>query len=110
MDDSIFSRGCSKKVELLTKIFDHAIVFMRYVMLAVENRESEDPRTLGELFTYFMNEMADVTFLKAFKQIMSLFSKMMTEKFDLDEEEISKMIDTFIAALTPSMQRQLKAA
>jgi len=48
--------------------------------------------------------------LQAFKQIMSLFSKMMTEKFDLDEEEISKMIDTFIAALTPSMQRQLKAA
>lgn len=87
-----------------------AIVFMRYIMLVVENRESEDPRTLGELFTYFMNEMADVTFLQAFKQIMSLFSKMMTEKFDLDEEEISKMIDTFIAALTPSMQRQLKVA
>jgi len=87
-----------------------AIVFMRYIMLVVKNRESEDPRTLGELFTYFMNEMADVTFLQAFKQIMSLFSKMMTEKFDLDEEEISKMIDTFIAALTPSMQRQLKVA
>ena len=87
-----------------------AVVFMRYMMLAVENRESEDPRTLGELFTYFMDEMADVTFLQAFNQIMTLFSKMMSEKFDLDEEEISKMIDTFIAALTPSMQRQLKAA
>ena len=87
-----------------------AVVFMRYMMLAVENRESEDPRTLGELFTYFMDEMADVTFLQAFNQIMTLFSKMMVEKFDLDEEEISKMIDAFIAALTPSMQRQLKAA
>ena len=24
MDDSVFSRGCSKKVEMLAKIFDHA--------------------------------------------------------------------------------------
>ena len=30
-----------------------AVVFARYMLLAVENRESEDPRTLGELFLYF---------------------------------------------------------
>lgn len=87
-----------------------AVVFIRYMMLAVENRETEDPRTLGELFIYFVDELADITFLQAFSQIMSLFSKMMIEKFDLDEAEISSMIDTFISALTPSMQRQLKAA
>ena len=87
-----------------------AVVFIRYMMLAVENRETEAPRTLGELFIYFVDELADITFLQAFSQIMSLFSKMMIEKFDLDEAEISSMIDTFISALTPSMQRQLKAA
>ena len=87
-----------------------AIVFIRYMMLAVENRENEDPRTLGELFTYLVDEIADVTFLQAFAQIMNLFSKMMVEKFDLDEAEISSMIDTFISALTPAMQRQLKAS
>ena len=87
-----------------------AIVFTRYMMLAVENRAAEDPRTLGELFIYFVDEIADVTFLQAFTQIMSLFSKMMVEKFDLDEAEISSMIDAFISVLTPSMQRQLRAA
>jgi hypothetical protein len=87
-----------------------AIVFARYMMLAVENRESEDPRTLGELFTYFIDEIADVTFAQAFRLIMDLFSNMMTERFELSEEEISSMIDSFIAALTPSMQRQLRAA
>ena len=87
-----------------------AIVFARYMMLAVENRESEDPRTLGELFTYFIDEIADVTFAQAFRLIMDLFSNMMTERFELSEEEISSMIDSFISALTPSMQRQLRAA
>ncbi|SFQ20680.1 hypothetical protein SAMN04487928_12357, partial [Butyrivibrio proteoclasticus] len=86
------------------------VVFTRYMMLAVENREAEDPRTLGELFTYLVEEMADVTFVHAFTLIMKMFSDMMTEKFDLDEEEISTMIDTFISALTPAMQRQLRAA
>ena len=80
------------------------------MMLAVENRESEDPRTLGELFTYFIDEIADVTFVQAFRLIMDLFSNMMTERFELSEEEISSMIDSFIVALTPSMQRQLRAA
>jgi hypothetical protein len=87
-----------------------SIVFARYMMLAVENRESEDPRTLGELFTYFIDEIADVTFAQAFRLIMDLFSNMMTERFELSEEEISSMIDSFIAALAPSMQRQLRAA
>ena len=87
-----------------------AVVFARYMMLAVENRESEDPRTLGELFTYYIDEIADITFVKAFQLIMELFSKMMTEKFELNEEEISSMIDSFISALTPSMQRQLRVA
>ena len=78
------------------------------MMLAVGNRESEDPRTLGELFTYFIDEIADVTFAQAFRLIMDMFSNMMTERFELSEE-ISSMIDSFIAALTPSMQRQLRA-
>lgn len=87
-----------------------AIVFTRYMMLAVENRESEDPRTLGELFAYFMDEVADVTFTYAFNIIMEIFSNMMIEEFDLDEEKISAMIDKFISALTPSMQRHLQVA
>ncbi|WP_029232373.1 IS4 family transposase [Butyrivibrio sp. VCB2006] len=87
-----------------------AVVFARYMMLAVDNRESEDPRTLGELFTYFVDELADVTFVQAFRMIMELFSDMMAERFELGEEEISSMIDTFISALTPSMQRQLQVS
>ena len=87
-----------------------AIVFTRYMMLAVENRESQDPRTLGELFAFVVDEMTDVTFTYAFNIIMEIFSNIMIEEFDLDEEKISAMIDKFISALTPSMQRHLQAA
>lgn len=86
------------------------IVYARYMMLAVGNQEFGDPRTIGELFTYFIDKIADVAFAQAFRLIMDLFSNMMTERFDLSEEEISSMIDSFIAAQTPSMHRQLRGA
>ena len=38
-----------------------AVVFTRYMMLSVENRESNDERSLGELFFFFTDEMADIT-------------------------------------------------
>ncbi|WP_026504184.1 hypothetical protein [Butyrivibrio sp. NC3005] len=38
------------------------------------------------------------------------FSNIMIEEFDLDEEKISSVIDKFVSALTPSMQRHLQAA
>ena len=86
-----------------------AIVFARYTLLAVENRESEDPRTLGELFLFFTDELADISFAQAFAQIMEMFREEMKDRFDLDETTISEMIDRFISALRPSTQRQLKA-
>lgn len=39
-----------------------AIVFTRYMMLAVQKRDNEDERTLGELFYLAIDEMADISF------------------------------------------------
>ena len=87
-----------------------AIVFARYMMLSVNNRETADPRTLGEIFLYFMDELADVTFLQAFHLLMEMFREKMTSFFDLDENQINEMLNEFMSVLTPSMQRLLKAA
>ncbi|MBE0067991.1 IS4 family transposase, partial [Thermoanaerobacterium thermosaccharolyticum] len=38
-----------------------AIVFTRYMMLALENRRSSDLRTMGEIFYYIQDEMSDIT-------------------------------------------------
>ena len=49
-----------------------AIVFTRYLMIAMEQRRGEDDRTLGEIFYLFTDELADITFGKVLGQ--SLFS------------------------------------
>ena len=43
-----------------------AVVFTRYMMLSLESRESNDERSLGELFLYFSDEMSDITWIQAF--------------------------------------------
>jgi 5-carboxymethyl-2-hydroxymuconate isomerase len=47
-----------------------AIVFARYTLLALTGRRNEDMRTLGELFFYLADEMADITFARAFDIIL----------------------------------------
>ena len=43
-----------------------AVVFNRYMILSLESRESNDDRSLGELFLYFSDEMSDITWIQAF--------------------------------------------
>jgi len=40
-----------------------AVVFTRYMMLSLESRESNDERSLGELFLCFSDEMSDITWI-----------------------------------------------
>ena len=47
-----------------------AIVFTRYMLLAMEQRQNEDQRTLGELFFFLVDEMADITFHRSLGILM----------------------------------------
>ncbi len=47
-----------------------AIVFVRYMLLALEQRSSEDQRTLGEMFFFLVDEMADITFSHSIQILM----------------------------------------
>ena len=87
-----------------------AIVFSRYMMLAVHNRESEDPCSLGELFQYFCEELAESPWLDAFNRMMGLFSQFISDNFDLSEEELDDMVDKFMALLPNDLKRLLKVA
>ena len=87
-----------------------AIVFARYMMLSIENRESRDERSLGELFLYCSDEMADITWIQAFHLIMETFRKQLSDYLELSEKQISTMMDAFMKALPPTLLRSLKAA
>ena len=87
-----------------------AVVFTRYMMLSLESRESNDNRSLGELFLYFSDEMSDITWIQAFQMLLQMFRTMLTGNTELSDEKISELVDAFINALPIMLKTQLQAA
>lgn len=87
-----------------------AVVFTRYMMLSLESRESNDSRSLGELFLYFSDEMADITWIQAFQMLLQMFRTMLADNTELSDEKISELVDVFMNALPPLLKTQLRVA
>ena len=87
-----------------------AVVFTRYMMLSLESRESNDTRSLGELFLYFSDEMVDITWIQAFQILLGMFKTMLANDTELSEDKIDELVDAFMNALPPLMKTQLHAA
>ncbi|SCQ00030.1 IS4 family transposase, partial [Anaerobium acetethylicum] len=76
-----------------------AVVFTRYMMLSLESRESNDERSLGELFLYFSDEMSDITWIQAFQLMLQMFRTMLTDNVELPDEKIDELVDAFMNAI-----------
>lgn len=87
-----------------------AVVFTRYMMLSVENRESNDERSLGELFLYFSDEMSDITWIQALQLLLQMFRSLLADTADIADEEIDKLVDAFMDALPTLLKSKLQAA
>lgn len=81
-----------------------AIVFTRYMMLSLESRESNDDRSLGELFLYFSDEMSDITWIQAFQMLLQMFRALLSDNVELSDEKIDELMDAFMATI-PSLLR-----
>lgn len=50
-------------LEIITASLAHTtIVFMRYAMLALESRNSNNSKTIGDLFSYLCDKLEDIRF------------------------------------------------
>ena len=87
-----------------------AVVFTRYMMLSLESRESGDNRSLGELFLYFSDEMADITWIQAFHMLLRMFQSILKDNTELTEEKINELVDAFMDTLPVLLKTQLQAA
>lgn len=87
-----------------------AVVFTRYMMLAVSKRESEDPRSMGELFMYCTDELADISFAQAFSLFMELFISHAEKFLTISEQDISVFVDKFFETIPDTLKIKLKAA
>jgi len=66
-----------------------AIVFTRYMLLAMEQRQNEDQRTLGKLFFLLVDEMADITFNRSLGILMAALMASLQEILKLSDEQLT---------------------
>ena len=87
-----------------------AIVFTRYLMIAMEQRQNEDDRTLGELFFFFVDELADITFSESFNIIFTAMIESICAVFQPTEAQIEMFIKVFVGRLPEFLQNSLVKA
>jgi hypothetical protein len=87
-----------------------AVVFTRYMMLSIENRETQDKRSLGELFLYFSDELPDITWIQAFQLIIEIFKTLLMDNSELSEEKVCKLVDAFMNEIPSALKARLQAA
>ena len=75
-----------------------AIVFMRYMFLAVGVREDCDLRSAGPLFCLVADELADISFLDAFEKLQ-LFLQKLLEGFVDQNEKLRVLAMEFMESL-----------
>ena len=85
-----------------------AIVFTRYMLLATEQRQNEERRTLGELFFYLVDEMADITFRRSLSILMDALMASLQELLKLTDEQIEAFIADFESRLPEYLRKALR--
>jgi len=84
-----------------------AIIFTRYMLLALEQRKIEDQRTLGELFFFLVNEMADITFTRSLCILMDALMASLQEILNLSKEQLAAFTADFVSRLPQYLQSAL---
>ena len=80
------------------------------MMLSLESRESNDERSLGELFLYFSDEMSDITWIQAFQMLLQMFRTLLVDQMDLSDEKIDELVDAFMDAIPSLLRSKLQVA
>jgi len=82
-----------------------SIIFMRYIMLEIESRNEEDPRSIGNLFYACCDELDDIKFSASLKLIFSILRDCIETLFVISKEEIDALFDLFLERLPISFKR-----
>ena len=73
-----------------------AAVFTRYMFLAVQQRESVDSKSMGELFSLNAEEIPDLGFVEALQLILDEFMALTKKNFDNKLDEAGALLETLI--------------
>ena len=115
----VFFKTCKTYLQLITECHSlsydaltaHvAIVFTRYLMIAMEQRKNEDDRTLGEIFFFFTDELKDISFGESFQIILTAMMDCVSAIFQPTEEQMELFIEMFIGRLPDYIRNSLAKA
>jgi len=82
------------------------IVYVRYIMLALECRKSEDGRTMGELFYFMIDELNDIKYDESLKLIIESVFEAMGQTFNPSDEAMRDFATAFIGNLPPHLKEK----
>lgn len=86
-----------------------AIVFAGYMMLSLESRESNDERSLSELFLYFSDKMSDIRWIQAFQLLLQMFWELLADNLNIADDKIEILADAFIDIIPTLLKSKLQA-
>lgn len=84
-----------------------AVVLSRYIMLAIENRNNMDNRTIGELFYLCYDELQDIKFDEVIQLILEILSECLMEYFMIDDKRVNGFLRIFISRLPEYLKLRL---
>ena len=88
-----------------------AVVAKNYLsekeLRAMEQRQNEDQRTLGELFFFLVDEMADITFNRSLGILMDALIASLQENLKLSDEQLTAFTTDFEARLPEYLRNAL---
>ena len=85
-----------------------SLVFIRYMLLSLQQRNSADDRTISELFLLMIDELEDITFGHALQLIVDIMLQMVQERFGLSDDQLTEFMNEFIDRLPNSFQHALR--
>ena len=83
------------------------IVCLRYIMLALETRNSKDNRTFGGLFYQCCDEMKDFSFIQSLLVLIDLLKNAIQECTVLSEDKIQEILSFFMDSLPKIFKEKL---
>ena len=116
-DIEVFFKACKSYLNLVKEYrgisYDAmnahvAIVFSRYMMLSVAQRENEDDKTICELCFCLLDEMEDITFSRSMCIIIDALMETVMEYFHITETQLEEFTASFIQRLPKYMKEALE--
>ncbi len=84
-----------------------SIVFLRYAMLSMEIRNTNDDRTIGDLFYYLREELADIKISQSLLLLLDTLRKVLNDFPILSQELANLIMDNFLNAIPHPLRQKL---